>query len=119
MNIEFNKLKNYASMVFDTNNTYVISFLFGMLGSLFIFMIVHLMGNPSMKWGTVNVTGMVNLYVKQESQKNISPDILKKEVKQFGTILDQNLQQFSKENHVTLLLSEAVIAGIPDYTGII
>lgn len=116
MNAIVNKIKNLSIWQSDVINLYGFSFLFGMLGALIIFMLVHCMEKPNHKLGTVNITGIVDHFIKIESEKSISPDTLKKEVKQFGVALDQELHAFSKENSIVLMPSEAVIAGTPDYT---
>ena len=113
-----NKFKLY----FITNEStimYAYSFLFGMLGALTIFIIAHNLEKNTPKIGTVNVTAIVNKFIKQETEKNLQPEVLKNEVKQFGTNLNKKLQLFSKKNNIILMLSEAVISNTHDYTSVI
>jgi len=69
--------------------------------------------------GTVNLTGMIDQFIQQESQKNLSPEVLKKEVNTFGKTLDKELKMLSKDKHVVLFPREAIIAGGHDYTTVI
>jgi len=116
MNIVFNKLKNGAYILFDTNNTYIMSFLFGMLGALVIIFIFSFMQKPFPTIATVNITGIVDRFIKEESHKNLEPNLLKKEVKEFGNKVDFVLSHYSKQNNIIFFPSEAVIAGGKDYT---
>ena len=90
----------------------------GMIGAISIFIFAHFM-SPIVKVGTVNITKLINQYIKIETKKNISPDELKREVKNFGNKLDSELQTLSKSSHVILFPSEAIIAGGKDYTAYI
>jgi hypothetical protein len=98
---------------------YASSFLFGMLGALVIVIFMNFYISPVPSIGTVNITSLVDSFIKQESQKNVSPDVLKQEVKSFGMMLEKELKKFSKKNHLVLLPVEAVIAGSHDYTNVI
>jgi hypothetical protein len=91
-------------------------YLSGFLGALTIMVTFHLFVDKPNKIGTVNITGIVDQFVKQESNKNVPPDKLKKEVKAFGRQLETDLTKFSKRYHVVLMPSEAIIAGSEDYT---
>lgn len=64
-----------------------------------LFIAAHLFIASPAKIGTVNITGMIDRFIKEESKKNVSPDVLKQEVKEFGSDLDRVLQRFSRENH--------------------
>lgn len=87
-----------------------------MLGCLIVFIAAHLFNPTTSTIGTVNITGIINHFIKQESNKNLSPDVLKQEVSEFGNKLEVTLRQLAKEKHITLFPSEAVIAGSQDYT---
>lgn len=113
------KLKEFFISNSDSVTTYSFSCLFGMLGALIIFMITHVYEKQDVRIGTVNITGMVDHFIKQEAGKNVQPDVLKKEVKEYGMNLNKELQDFSREKHIVLLPSEAVIAGSRDYTSTI
>lgn len=116
MNAIVNKIRNLSIWKFEDISLYGFSLLFGMLGALIIFVLVHCMEKPNIKLATVNITGIVDRFIKIESEKISSPETLKKEVKQFGVALDKELRIFSKEKGIVLMPSEAVIAGTPDYT---
>lgn len=110
-------------MIFNLNVKAVLqhcySFLFGMLGCLIVFIAAHLFNPTTSTIGTVNITGIINHFIKQESNKNLSPDVLKQEVSEFGNKLEATLHQLAKEKHITLFPSEAVISGSQDYTGVV
>ncbi len=92
------------------------SFIFGMLGALFISFILQVFEKPKNHIATVNVTKLVNQFVKETTKKNPSQDVLKKEVSKYGANLESTLKYIAKQESVILLPSEAVIAGAPDYT---
>jgi len=95
------------------------SIFLGMIGAILILILVHFMSSPPIKIGTVNITQLINRYIKLEAQKNVSPEELKKEVRTYGNRLNKELQIFSAKNHVVLFPSEAIIAGGKDYTSYI
>lgn len=70
----------------------------------------------SEKIGKVNITGIVNQFVQSQIKVNESDILRKKHIKVFGHQLELILQRISKNEHVVLLPSEAVIAGAKDYT---
>lgn len=95
------------------------SFLSGILGALMVFIIMNVFTAPKISIGTINITGLIDQFIKQEGQKNVSPEVLQQEVKTFGMKLEKELKAFSKQNHLILLPSEAVVSGSEDYTMII
>lgn len=95
---------------------YYVAFLIGTLGILMLIYAMSFFVAPRSSIGTVNITWLVDHYIKQASQKKLPPDTLKREVNAFGKALDQELKEFAKEKHVVLFLREAVIAGSHDYT---
>ena len=120
MQILFRSARNYIRDHQDMVSFYGFSMLYGMLGALIIILFFNFFHNQEVRIGTVNVTGLVNRFIKQESNKNISDDQLKKEVKHYGITLNKELELLSKQKRVVLLLSEAVIAGgSEDYTAYI
>lgn len=119
MQIIFRSLRNYLNDHHDAVTYYGFSMLFGMLGALIIFTITHLYLKEDIRLGTVNITGLVDRFIKQEANKNLSPDVLKQEVKHYGMSLNKELQNLSKDKNLMLMPSEAVIAGSHDYTGYI
>lgn len=98
---------------------YFSAFLFGVLGALIVFIIAHFFVRPLPVIGTVNITHLVDRFIKEESAKNLSPDTLKNEVKIFSLKLERELKTVSAKHHLILLPSEAVIAGSHDYTKLI
>lgn len=96
---------------------FVQPFLCGMLGGIIILAFFH--NYNSSPIATVNITGLVDRFIKEESQKNLSPDKLKNEVSHFGNQLEQVLKVHAKDTHKILLPSEAVITGSDDDTAII
>ncbi len=103
------------------NNIFIYSssFLFGVLGALLVFIIANFFTPSIPSIGTVNITNLVDRFIKEETIKNLPPDTLKKEVKAFGNHLEKELKAFSAKNHLILLPAEAVIAGSHDYTALI
>ena len=95
------------------------SYLAGVLGALTVFMVMQWFDTNHPRIGTVNITGLVDQFIKQESSLNRSPDVLKNEVSLFGKQLERTLRTYAKEQHLVLLPSEAVIAGSRDYTAIV
>ena len=71
---------------------------------------------PASTIGTVNVTGIVNSFVKETSQQNLTPEEKQKKVILFGKMLDQVTAQVAKKRGVVIVLSEAVVSGATDYT---
>lgn len=94
-------------------------YLSGLLGALTVFAVVYYHDAKPSKVATVNITAMVDQFIKQEAKKNLPQEVLKSEVKTFGKALEKELQELSKKHHLVLLPSEAVIAGSKDYTVIV
>jgi len=102
------KIKKTRMMFYGT------ACLFGAMGSLLVLLMMRF--SPPINLGTVNVTGIVDQFISQESKKNLTKESLEKEVNQFGIKLDKEIKDFSQEHHVVLFLHEAVIANAHDYT---
>ena len=94
-------------------------YLSGILGAITVFAVVQLFHASPYKIGTVNITEIVDQFVKYETRKNAGENTTRAEVKKYGLHLESELKQFSKENHLVLFPSEAVISGSQDYTVII
>jgi hypothetical protein len=90
----------------------------GMSGALIILCLSHFF-MPYQKIGTVNVTGILDQFIKENTNKAISSDQLKMKVHLFGQTLEETLQVISKKEHVLLLPREAVMAGSMDYTPVV
>lgn len=112
----FKTIRQYVRDHQDETVFYGMSALFGMLGALTMTLMVQFFIKDEPNIATVNITGLVDRFIKQEADKNLSPEVLKNEVKQYGMNLNKELQRLAKEKHLVLMPSEAVIAGSHDYT---
>jgi hypothetical protein len=108
----------FNKIIFTNHFKKIESLLFGMIGAIVIFIITHYL-TPQQMIGTVNITGIVDQFIKQESHKNLPPDVIKNEISKFGLGLEKTVHEFSQENHIILVPSEAVVSGAVDYTVII
>lgn len=93
--------------------------LFGMIGAIIIFLFVSAIEEKPKTFATVNITQLVDEFIKEKRHKKVSSEIIKLETKEFGETLEATLQQVAKENYLILLPKEAVIAGVPDVTSIV
>lgn len=71
---------------------------------------------PTMTIATVNVTGMVNSFVKETAQQNLTMEQKQQKVDQFGKSMQHVLDDLAKERHIVIVMSEAVVAGATDMT---
>lgn len=92
------------------------SLLFGMLGAAIVLIISHIVSPPTERIGTINITGIVDQFIKEEKSKQIAPEIMQQDVKKFGHQFEISLKHFAKKHHLILLPTEALIAGSDDYT---
>lgn len=106
------KLKNKLLSNFSLHAT--TSFLFGMLGAMVVVTIVQLNDKPTPMIATVNITQLVDQFIRDAQQKNIPQGILEKEAKQFGKKLELRLKQLAIQNNLVLFPKEAVISTVPD-----
>ncbi|MEO8402136.1 MAG: TrbI F-type domain-containing protein [Gammaproteobacteria bacterium] len=102
---------------FFTNHIY--SILFGMLGSMIILTVFVCVSPKPQKIGIVNITSIVNEFVRKESKEDKPQNVLTKEVKNFGIDLEKTLTKLSIEDHILLMPSEAVISGSQNYTDLV
>ena len=116
INIDFNYFKK-INCIFKFE--YFMSFLFGMLGAMSVLLIAHQFQYSSPEIATVNITKIIKDFTNKEANKNLSESILKNETKIFGLKLEKNIANLSKEYHLVIFPSEAVIAGTKDYTDIV
>jgi hypothetical protein len=89
----------------------------GMLGAFVMWLVLccgHFKTDP--KIGTVNITGIVNDFVKSQASAHLSEQETKIKVEAFGKNLEKTLHQLAEDKHLVLFPSEAVIAGANDYT---
>jgi len=93
-----------------------IAFLFGMLGAIFVAIILYATYQPAPLIATVNITQLVDQFIRDAQQKNTPQNMLEKETKYFGKKLEISLKQLAGKNNLILLPSEAVISNAPDYT---
>lgn len=87
--------------------------IFGMMGAL-IMQLFFSFKAPMI--ATVNISGLENSFIKETTNKALSPDEMKLKVAQFANALNQSVINIAKEKHVILLMSEAVVAGHRDLT---
>lgn len=85
------------------------------LMSLFVITLIHF-SRPTMTIATVNVTGMVNSFVKETAQQNLTMEQKQQKVDQFGKSMQHVLDDLSKQRHIVIMMSEAVVAGATDMT---
>jgi type-F conjugative transfer system protein TrbI len=94
-----------------------VSLILGLIGgAIGCWMMFILMLPQNRGVGVVNITGIINQFVKLQAQQNLPATQVKAHVQSFGHRLEISLHQIAHEQHVVLLPSEAVIAGAKDYT---
>ena len=86
--------------------------LVGVVGSLLAHVI--LVSQPVV--ASVNLTGIVNAFVKETAKQNLSEKEMGSRVAQFSEQLNREVEALSLSRHLILLPSEAIIAGGKDYT---
>lgn len=85
----------------------------GMVGALLI-QLIFIHQRPL--FATVNITKIVDEFVKQTAKLNLSPIAKERQVKMFSLKLNHSLQLIASEQHIILFPNEAVIAGSRDLT---
>lgn len=88
-------------------------FLMGMFGAAVLMLFFHVL-EPPRSIATVDVSGMINRFVKTTTDAKLPPDQLQKRVNAFGHALDSTLKKMVRERQLVLLPKEAVIAGAKD-----
>lgn len=68
------------------------------------------------KIGMVNITAMVNSFIKETAQQSLSADEKQKKIAQFSDALQKVMTTEASEKNMVLIPSEAVIAGATDMT---
>lgn len=104
----FNILKSEQWMIVG------VAFIAGMIGAVLIQLIF--VKERSVAVATINITGMVQSYIKDTGSQNITAQEKQERIKQFANLLNQSIEKLSHDKHVILLPSEAVIAGANDLT---
>ena len=89
--------------------------LIGMLGATIVLLFFHVV-EPPRQIVTVDVTGLINHFVKQEAGAKLPVEQLRKQVNAFGQALDTTLKTLARDHQLILLPKEAVIAGAKDIT---
>ena len=92
---------------------FITQLLTGMLGAALLFILFHLI-EPSQPIATVDVTGMINRFIKSEVAAKLPAEQMQKQVQLFGNTLENTLHTIVREQQVILLPKEAVIAGAKD-----
>lgn len=87
----------------------------GMLGAILILLVLHIY-EPMPRIGTVNITGIVDQFVKSQAKEKLPATELKKRIEVFSTKLAQTMHVLSSKQNIVLMPAEAVIAGATDYT---
>lgn len=102
----------------DTIVAFIYQLTIGMLGALIMWFVLSAWhSHASPKIGTVNITGLVNSFIK--SQVSVPQETLNVRVKEFAKTLDDTLHTVATDQNLVLLPSEAVIAGATDYTDVV
>ena len=97
--------------------TLLVPYIKWLVGCLFVFFVFsNFCGIHSQRIGTVNITGIVDGFVKTQVALKLEPKVLNERVKSFGKNLEVTLHAVAKKEGVVLMPAEAVIAGGEDYT---
>ncbi len=88
-------------------------FFISMLGAAALFILFHLI-EPSKPVVTVDVTSIINRFIKSEVTVKLPAEQKQRQVQLFGTLLENTLHNFANNKQVILLPREAVIAGAKD-----
>lgn len=89
--------------------------LISLLTAILVGLFFHASHSP--KIVTVDVSGMIQRFVKTTATTKLPPDQLKKRVDAFGEALDSALKTAAQDQGFILLPKEAVIAGTKDISG--
>lgn len=95
----------------------IYQFLLGALGAVTIMFVFHII-EPHQKprIGTVNVTALIDTFVKAQTNQKLTGAEQQQRVKTFGQTLEKTMAEISAKQHMVLMPSEAVIAGEIDFT---
>ena len=91
-------------------------FVQGLLGGALVLGMALAAWPASTRIGSVDITSLVNRFVKTQAALNLPPQALQARVNDFGHSLQRALNNVSRQQHVVLLVQQAVIAGATDYT---
>lgn len=87
---------------------------FGILGALIVQLTIMHRTTPAIV--TVNITGLVDSFIRETTKQSLTQVEMKQKVTRFGEQLNKTVTQISKQKHLILVPSEAVIAGSMDLT---
>lgn len=109
-------LKKIIHNLIDNDMMFLISsqLLFGMLGAILIQLIFFYQTTPTI--ATVNIVGLEESFIRETSKQPLTQAEIKQKATLFANVLNQTVVKIAKQKHLTLMLSEAVIAGSPDLT---
>ena len=89
----------------------------GMIGALLVIIfIAKPYASSEPKIFVVNVTEIVDRFIKSQTPLNLPDDELRQRVKLFSSTLEQELKQTAFQNKTLIMPSQAVIAGAYDLT---
>lgn len=91
-------------------------FIMGIINILLMVFVMTMQSSADTKIGMVNITGMVNSFIKETAQQPLSAGQKQEKIARFGEALQKVVESEARENHMILIPSEAVIAGADDVT---
>lgn len=105
-------MSNYIKFI-ETNK---ISLVVLLINCVLITGLLAFQRSSTTKVGMVNITGMVNSFIKETAQQSLSVDEKQKKISQFSDALQKVMTTEASEKSMVLVPSEAVIAGATDMT---
>lgn len=99
----------------DKTITFIHQLLVGMLGASILFIFFHILV-PNKPIATVDVTHIVNDFVKSESHSKLSKSEMEIKTNNFSRALENALRQAANNQQLIIMPKEAVIAGAKDVT---
>lgn len=92
----------------------VVSVIFGMALMLLFYLTVH--PQQQQQIATVDVSKIVDEFVKGTAQKKLPPEKMQSGIEAFGKKLEGTLKTMADDKHLILMPNEAVITGAKDIT---
>lgn len=96
--------------------TVLTNILYGMIGAVIVLGVAHWINPPAKPVAVVNLTGLVNGYIKEMAKMHLPKNIEKRQVKLFASQLEISIKQMSQKKNVVIMPAEAVIAGSQNLT---
>lgn len=109
----FKLLSKLKEILFSITASQIVS---GMLGAVVILLFMHITEPRLQPLATVDVTNIVNQFVKSQAKLNLPPQELQQRVTKFGQQLQMVLDNTSKKYHAVLIVQEAIVSGAHDLT---